>query len=82
MTWSLLLFDMRAIYGPGPRDVSCCVDTAFEMTPPSFRWGGIQEAKLPWQLPSSIALMTEATAFFFPKGKSLREAKCAVHQAP
>lgn len=56
---------------------SFCIDTTIGMTPPRFRWGGIQEAKLLWQFPPYIAQMTEATASFFPKGRNLGDAKSA-----
>lgn len=59
-----------------------CIDTTFEMTPPRVRWVRIQEAKLPLQLPPPGTQMTEATAFFFPKGKSPGDAKSAARTPP
>lgn len=79
VNWYLLLFAMKGIYGQGPQDLEAefCLDTTIEMTPPRFRWGGTQEAKLLWQFPPSIAQRTEATASFFPKGRNLGDAKSA-----
>lgn len=49
------------------------------MAASGFRWGGIQDATSPWQLPPSTAWMAEAAASFFPKGRNLRDGKPASH---
>lgn len=61
---------------------SFSIDTTIEITPPRFRWDGIQEAKLPLQSPPSVGQMPEATASFFSKERSLRDASSAVHRLP
>ena len=59
---------------------SLCIDTTVEITPPRSWWDGIQEAKLPLQIPPSLAQMTEATAFFLSKGRNRGGAKSAVRE--